>query len=42
MTIEKIDSSEDVQLLSAKIFTFTSDGWVVPILVYWDELNLNK
>ena len=42
MTIEKIDNSEDEQLLSAKSFTFTSDGWVVPILVYRNELNLNK
>mgnify|MGYP007032365401 CR=1 FL=1 len=29
-------------MLSAKTFTFTADGWVVPILVSWDELNLNK
>ena len=39
---EKIDDSEDLSLLAAKSFTFTSDGWVNPILVYWDELKLKN
>ena len=40
LVIEKMENSEETSLLSAKIFTFTSDGWVVPILVSRDELNL--
>ena len=36
------DLEQSVELLSAKTFTFTEDGWVLPILVYRDELNLNK
>ena len=42
LVIEKMENSEEYILLSAKIFTFTEDGWVVPILVSRDELNLNK
>ena len=46
LIIEKMDESEDpeqsIELLSAKTFSFTEDGWVLPILVYRDELNLNK
>lgn len=52
LTIEKldIDSNTPTQnnnvnnedLLSAKSFTFTSDGWVIPILIPWDELYLNR
>ena len=42
LIIEKIENSEDSQLLSAKTFTFTSDGWVIPILVSRDQLNLNS
>lgn len=42
LVIEKIEDSEYYYELSAKTFTFTEDGWVLPILVSRDELNLGK
>ena len=47
LVIERIEDSEnsgniESELLSAKIFTFTSDGWIVPILASRDELHINK
>jgi hypothetical protein len=42
LIIEKIEDSEDSSLLSAKTFTFTSDGWVIPILVSRDGLKLGN
>lgn len=42
LVIEKIEDTEGLALLAAKTFTFATDGWVVPILISRDELNLNK
>ena len=42
LIIEKIEDSEYPSELSAKTFTFTADGWVLPILVSRDQLKLNK
>jgi hypothetical protein len=42
LIIEKIEDSEYSSDLSAKIFTFTEDGWVLPILVSRDKLNLKN
>ena len=42
LIIEKVEDTENITPLKARTFTFTSDWWIVPILVYRDELNLNK
>ena len=42
LIIEKIEDSEYSSDLPAKIFTFTEDGWVLPILVSRDKLNLKN
>ena len=36
----KLDNGESVW--SAKIFSFTLEGWVLPILIPWDELQFNN
>ena len=41
LVIEKMEESED-SLLAAKTFTFTSDWWIIPILLYRDELKLRN
>lgn len=45
LIIEKIDNdkkNDDSEILSAKTFTFVEDWWVLPVLVSWDQLDINN
>lgn len=39
-----VDNSEDYKNLtgSAKVFSFTSEWWILPILIPWDELQFGR